>query len=384
MRVPGLVLRAWLAMICLAGALCPMPAAAHEVRPLIAEAVLEPDGQVALVLRLNAEALTAGVGAEHADTADSPAAARYDALRAMAPAALEAELATVLPNLVGGIRLGTDVGPVSLVPDGIAIPKVGDVAVARLSEVRLRGRLPGGATALTWALEPGLGDSVIRVRRAGEPEPFAATYVAAGDATPPLPIGAAVPARPVWAVAADYVAVGFEHIVPKGLDHILFVAGLFLLSARARPLLWQVTMFTLAHTVTLALGLLGIVRVAPEIVEPLIAASIVYVAVDNIRGDRLGRWRPAVVFGFGLLHGLGFAGVLAEYGLPSGHFVPALVGFNVGVELGQLAVLACCFLAVGFWFGGRAWYREIVVIPGSAAIAAVALFWVAERTGLVV
>lgn len=124
--------------------------------------------------------------------------------------------------------------------------------------------------------------------------------------------------------------------------------GLFLLSTRLTALLWQVTAFTLAHTVTLALGVTGVVAVAPAIVEPLIALSIVYIAAENLITKRLHPWRPVVVLCFGLLHGLGFAGVLEEVGLSANHFVTGLLAFNVGVELGQLAVIAVCFC---WWVG---------------------------------
>jgi hypothetical protein len=113
-----------------------------------------------------------------------------------------------------------------------------------------------------------------------------------------------------------------------------------------RPLLTQVTLFTLAHTITLAAAALGYVSISGASVEPLIAASIAYVAIENIFMRNLSPWRPVVIFGFGLLHGLGFASVLSEFGLPAGAFVPALIGFNVGVEVGQLAVICVMFLAV--------------------------------------
>lgn len=148
---------------------------------------------------------------------------------------------------------------------------------------------------------------------------------------------------------ARFIPVGVEHIVPLGLDHILFVLGLFFLSTRLRPLLWQVTAFTAAHTVTLALATLGYVNIPDEymwIVESIIAASIVYVAIENIFTDGLNPWRPAIIFVFGLLHGLGFASVLGAYGLPSGAVLPALLGFNIGVELGQLLCIAVAFIVV--------------------------------------
>jgi len=135
--------------------------------------------------------------------------------------------------------------------------------------------------------------------------------------------------------------------------------------------------------VTLALAMLGVISVPASIVEPLIAASIVFIAVENLMTSRLSPWRPFVVFGFGLLHGLGFAGVLTEIGLSPAHFVSGLIGFNVGVEAGQLAVVAACYALFGAWFSDRSWYRTRVTMPMSLAIAAVAVWWFAERTGMI-
>ena len=180
--------------------------------------------------------------------------------------------------------------------------------------------------------------------------------------------------------ASNFLAIGIWHIVPQGLDHILFVLGLFLLSPTLKPLLWQVTAFTLAHSVTLALAMHNVVRLSPAIVEPLIAASIAFIAIENIFTSKLQPWRPAMVFAFGLLHGLGFAGVLLEQELPANHFVPALIGFNVGVEMGQLLVIAGAMLAVG-WFRHWNWYRATVTIPASLVIACVGIYWAVERAG---
>ncbi len=138
------------------------------------------------------------------------------------------------------------------------------------------------------------------------------------------------------------------------------------------------TAFTLAHTITLAMSIYGLISLSPAIVEPLIAASIVYVGVENVLTRTLHSWRVVIVFLFGLLHGMGFAGVLTDIGLPESEFVTALITFNIGVEFGQLAVIALALLAVG-WFRQRDWYRQRVIIPGSAAIALVGLYWTLER-----
>jgi hypothetical protein len=171
---------------------------------------------------------------------------------------------------------------------------------------------------------------------------------------------------------------GFTHVVPHGLDHLLFVLGVFLLSRSWGALLWQVSSFTLAHSVTLALSAVGVVRASASWVEPLISASIVAVAIENLFHARYTRWRLLVVFGFGLVHGLGFAGALQELSLPAGSFVAGLVGFNFGVEGGQLAVLALAGLAT-FWIRDPAVYRRWVVVPGSLLIAAAGAYWTWER-----
>ena len=187
------------------------------------------------------------------------------------------------------------------------------------------------------------------------------------------------PAKSKIALFLEYITLGFTHIVPLGLDHILFVLGLYLLSTHLRPLLVQVTAFTIAHSITLGLGLYGIVSVSPAIVEPMIALSIVYVAVENLLTTTLHPWRPLVVFAFGLLHGLGFAGVLHEIGLERTNYVTGLIGFNIGVELGQLAVIAMAFGLTGLWFRDRPWYRGRIVQPASLLIALAGLFWTFER-----
>jgi hypothetical protein len=159
---------------------------------------------------------------------------------------------------------------------------------------------------------------------------------------------------------------------------VLFVLGLFLLNSRWRSVLWQVSTFTIAHSVTLALGMYGLIGASPAIIEPLIALSIAYVAVENLMRSELTVWRVGLVFAFGLLHGMGFAGALTELGLPRGEFLTALVTFNAGVESGQIVVIAAAFALVG-WYRARPSYRTRVALPASVAIMCVAVYWTIER-----
>lgn len=181
-----------------------------------------------------------------------------------------------------------------------------------------------------------------------------------------------------FATFSRFLGIGFIHIVPRGLDHILFVLGLFLLSARLRPLLIQVTVFTAAHTLTLGLSIYGLVSFPSSLVEPLIALSIALVVVENVFTEKLHSWRTLVIFIFGLLHGLGFAGGLSEVGLPQGQFLTALISFNVGVEVSQVSVLLFAFILLGT-FRDKDWYRKKLTIPLSCLIGIIGLFWAIER-----
>lgn len=176
-----------------------------------------------------------------------------------------------------------------------------------------------------------------------------------------------------------YLQLGFTHILPLGFDHILFILSLFLLSPKLKTIIWQATAFTIAHSITLGLAMYGKVQSPPHIVEPIIALSIFFVAVENVITDKLKTTRIIIVFVFGLIHGLGFAGVLKELGLPKKEFFNALISFNVGVELGQLSIILMAWFLFAKWFNKKTWYRKFVVNPISALIALVALYWTVER-----
>jgi hydrogenase/urease accessory protein HupE len=178
-----------------------------------------------------------------------------------------------------------------------------------------------------------------------------------------------------------FLRLGFRHILPDGLDHILFIVGLFLFSYRFRPLLLQVTVFTLAHSITLALSALEIYRMDGRLAEPLIAASIIVVGVENCLRrkdtDHTGPLRLAIVFGFGLIHGLGIANMLAGYQLGDGFLLP-LIGFNIGVEVGQITVLGICFGVLGRTLR-LPFYRHRIAIPLSLLITLIGSWWLLER-----
>ena len=350
---------------------------AHEVKPTIADLTVA-EGRAVLALEINLEALLAGIDLDTVeDTDNSENAGDYDALRSLPAARIAARAPELLPNWNSLPLLSVNGAAVPLESVMIEVPEGIDAELPRDSLWRLEAAVPAGAEQVQVTWPDGAGALVLRQQ--GVEDPYTG-YLAGGEKSPEIALSGG-DAQSGWQAFVSYIPVGFDHILPKGLDHILFVLGLFFLSTRLRPLIWQVTAFTLAHTVTLALGALGWVNVPGAIVEPLIAASITYVAVENIFHSALNRWRPLVIFGFGLLHGLGFASVLGDFGLPAGQFVPALIGFNIGVELGQLAVIAIAFVLVG-WAMKRDWYRRAIAVPASCVIAAVGAYWFIERVFL--
>ena len=332
-----------------------------------------------LVLQpINLEALIANIGPGHDDTNDSVNARVYDGLRELSSGDLRgrfdefsSEFLSKINIMAGDQRLEAEV-------ESVIIPPTGDLALPRDSLVTIGGPVPEGVSEITIAWSPQYGDLVVRTPVDANGDGYAG-FLTGGEASAPLIVTGGADQTAMEAFL-EYLVVGFEHILPLGLDHILFVIGLFLLSTALRPLIIQITAFTLAHTVTLALGALGYINIPGSIVEPLIALSITFVAIENIFADKLNKWRPFVIFGFGLLHGLGFAGVLSEFGFAPGQFVASLIAFNIGVEIGQLAVIAICFLAVGIWFGKRDWYRPGIVYPVSLAIGGYSLTWFTERS----
>ncbi|TAG11570.1 MAG: HupE/UreJ family protein [Verrucomicrobia bacterium] len=181
-------------------------------------------------------------------------------------------------------------------------------------------------------------------------------------------------------LTGGWVQKGYHHVIPLGLDHILFMLGLFLLKPSWKMLMVQSLLFTFAHSLTLALAALGFVHVPSRFVEIMIAVSIAFIGIENLFLNKLTRRRFFMIFGFGLLHGLGFASVLADLleGVPRDQWLGPLLGFNVGVELAQISVL---LIAFAIWWPLRKWSRLVQQI-GSAFVALAGMAWVIERTFL--
>lgn len=292
----------------------------------------------------------------------------------LTPAQRDARLAQLADVFADRIVLFVDAAEVrASAVEYIPPPREPDNALAIF---RVRGSMPRDATRLRWLYGLVADPYPLDIR---QPDGSSTVeWIEGANWSDVIDLSKSFTRPTRLEIARQYLWLGYTHILPKGLDHILFVLGIFLLSPRWKTMLLQVTTFTVAHSITLGLSIYGIVSLPSRIVEPLIALSIAYVAVENLFTRNLKPWRVALVFMFGLLHGLGFAGVLRELGLPREEFLTALLTFNLGVEGGQLTVIAAALVAVAP-FIKKGWYRQRVVIPASIAIAATGLYWTLVR-----
>lgn len=374
--------RRWILLVCLLSAAVGVrwrTANGHHLDYTLAQATIGRDGTIELSLQFH---VAAYVFEQEPGILPSPERARIEALSPEAVAQAIADAERRLADAIE-VRFGERIADIVVTfPTGDAVRADALVTEPVPSPpVRVRLNIPPRARDVDVVFPPRLGRVMLEWEQNGAPPNF--QPLRPGERSWPYVIRARGDTgddvdRTWWARVRAYVVLGFEHIIPEGMDHVLFVLGLFLMPCRWRALVAQVTAFTLAHSVTLGLAVYDVVSLPSAVVEPLIAISIAYIAIENLLAREMTRWRPAVVFAFGLLHGLGFAGVLRGLGISTDDVLPALLGFNVGVELGQLAVLAGAFLLVG-WFRGRDGYRNAVVVPLSCLIGFTGVYWAATR-----
>jgi hydrogenase/urease accessory protein HupE len=378
-RLKNTALRLLLLLVCLQGSL----ALADVVKPALIEISVNTRGTWHIEIRTSIEALLTGINARYKNTRDAPNAAAYDELRALQAEELAKAFTPFEAEFTDQLELRFDGQHVPLSVARVEIPEPGYTKVPRSSIIYLEGKVDRSVSRITWYYPQRFGDNAVRVRQVDENNEkwhwSDWQWLRNDNQSEPFSLAEVFTRQPVSAVIRTYIVLGFEHILPKGLDHILFILGIFLLSVHLRPLLWQVTMFTVAHTLTLGLSMAGLIALPANIVEPLIALSIAYIGIENITARTLHKSRLVIVFCFGLLHGMGFASVLSDFGMPADAFLTALVSFNVGVELGQLTVILLAFVSVGLWFRNKPWYRNVIVIPCSLAIAVTGLYWTWDR-----
>lgn len=370
----------------------PLQIFADLVKPALIEISINQLGEIDIEARVSIEALLTGINSQYKDTKDAPNEAEYDALRKMQSNELKQHFLDFEDKFLEQIVLNAHASKnnkgrkLSLSVTDVIIPEPGYTKVPRISTIKLKSSTDLDQSFISWYYPASFGDNAVRLRQVNNADKkyhwSEWQWLQKDQASTHFSITEIIANKPLYKTISEYVVLGFKHIIPRGLDHILFILGLFFFSTAFKPLFWQITMFTLAHTITLGLSMNGVISLPSSIVEPLIALSIVYIGVENIFSKQLKSSRLLLVFLFGLIHGLGFASVLADFGIPANSFLTALISFNVGVELGQLAIILIAFLLIGFWFKNKSWYRTSISVPCSLFISTIAIYWFIQRLDL--
>ncbi len=356
---------------------------ADVVKPALVEISVFAEGHYRVELRASLEAIMTGINSSYKNTQEAPNSDAYDALRVLQSAQLKEKFTPFQHQLEQQIQLKFDELPVKLKIQEIQIPEPGYTKVPRTSVIVFEGSISKAAKTLSWYYPARFSDNAVRVRQVDEANEkwhwSAWQWLRDDQVSSTFSLEEVYSPQSTLDVIIDYIDAGFQHIIPKGLDHILFILGIFLLGTGLKALVWQATMFTLAHSITLSLAMFEVLNLPASLVEPLIALSIAYIAFENIFAHKLNNSRLGLVFFFGLLHGLGFASVLAEFGMPENAYATALISFNIGVELGQLAILVGAYLCISIWFKNRDHFYRYITLPGSVLIGLTGLYWTWDR-----
>ena len=352
---------------------------AHELRPAIANLNIYEEDNITnanLSIQLNLEAIIAGIETKHSNTEDSEKSEEYKDLRRMDPTVLLHQFNSKIKNFNNKINLTSNNSDLDLTLISVVIPEVGNTNIIRDTIITFDIKnIRKERFKFSW--DKNLGSIILRVNSKNN-EDLYSKLVESGDKSGWFSVTNKREEKLIDNIKS-YTQLGFKHIIPKGLDHILFVLALFLLSSRLKILILQVSIFTLAHTITLFLGVLDVIKIPSIIVEPIIALSICFIAIENLFTKNLKKTRPYIIFIFGLLHGLGFAGVLNEIGISDGLFISSLISFNIGVELGQISVIFLSYIFISLLFQNKPWYYNRITKPLSLVIALIGLYWFFER-----
>jgi len=356
----------------------PIISSAHSEWPAKTSLFSESKGTFRVEIETNLENLLVDIKNKYADDNNFLFAENYKELRSLKANRLKEIFLSVSTKFLNSIDIRFDKISATLSIREINILDNMNLKEARKSVLILAVNAQPNAMNMEWSWDESFGSNVIRTMDKNG-KAFRSVWFRKAPSSPPLHL-AGMPGKNFVSRFLAYLEIGFSHIIPKGLDHIIFVLGIFLLSTNWKIMLAQVTCFTIAHSISLALSALGIIALPERIVEPLIALSIIYVGIENIFTSKLTIWRPLLIFLFGLLHGLGFAGILFRVGIPEGYFIESLLAFNLGIEAGQIFVIGVAYFVLYYYFHKRSYYKNYVVIPGSITISCIGLWMLYERT----
>ncbi len=353
---------------------------ADVVKPALVEISIYPDKKVEVVIDLSLEAVMTGIGTQYKNTTDAPNAAEYDELRALAPEVLRQRFKNFEVKFLNKLQLNINHQVQNLYLENIKIDIIGYKKRPRKTLLTYTIQLREWPKTLSWQYNKEYGDSALRyqVFEKNEYNWSQWHWLRNGATSGVIDINHPEPMTTMQRML-QFVSIGFEHVIPLGWDHILFIIGMALSSLMWRRLLLLVSAFTLAHTLTLGLAMLDVVEISGRIIEPLIAFSIAYVAIENLLPNPSIKQKSIIVFLFGLVHGLGFASMLKSFKMSSDNFLSTLISFNIGVELAQIVIVSGVVLLLFFIKSLNLNYKKIAIVPTSIVISLIGIWWGIER-----
>ena len=356
---------------------------AHEIKPSIADFYYD-DNYLNFEIRLNAELILSNIDASKiSNTNSSPLTEIYDKYRLLNKKELEnfflEEWEEINPNIQ--IKINNKLSKIEFIK--IEIEDITNFEISRDSLIYLKILLNENSEHFTFKWAKNYGPIILRENNDLKKEDDLFTeYLQSGVKSDQIFLRENN-FRSLLVSFTKFFILGIQHIIPKGLDHILFIFGLFLFSTSLNKLIKQITIFTIAHSFTLIFISLSLIKINPHIVEPIIALSIVYVGLENIFKNYIKEYlRYIVILFFGLLHGLGFALVLSDIGYKSSKLFLNLISFNIGIEVAQILLILFLYLLIGIKFAKNRYYRLTFQIPSSILIASIGLYWFFQRINL--
>ncbi len=353
---------------------------ADVVKPALVEISIFQDKTLQVEIDLSLEAAMTGIGTQYKNTTDAPNSQDYDELRALKPALLRERFKSFESEFLNSLKLRVNHQDQVLLLTNAEIDIIGYKKRPRKTILTYQVQLDKWPKTLLWQYGKIYGDSALRwqVYKQDEYNWNEWQWLRDGKSSRLININHPEPMNAMQRFY-QFIGIGFDHVIPLGWDHILFIVGMALSSLLWRKLLLLVTTFTLAHTLTLGLAMYGVVEISAQLVEPLIAFSIAYVAIENLLVKQSIRRKSIVVFVFGLIHGLGFATMLKEFEMAPDSFLTTLIGFNIGVELAQIVIVLGVVGTLLLLRKLGLNYRQLAVVPVSILISLIGVWWGVER-----
>tara|TARA_B100001057_G_scaffold486772_1_gene568466 strand:- start:232 stop:1389 length:1158 start_codon:yes stop_codon:yes gene_type:complete len=352
----------------------------HEIKPSIADFTYD-ENYLHFKIRLNSELILSNIDASNVSNTDaSPLSVIYDKFRILNQEDLKEVIQSSWDEISSNIdiKINNELKKIILIK--IEVEDIKNFEISRDTFVYFRFLLDKDSEQFTFRWIKSYGAIILRENNINKVQDELVTeYLQPGTKSSQFSFNENNFDNTLNNFS-KYFVLGIQHIIPKGLDHILFIFGLFLFSSSLKKLIKQITIFTIAHSITLIFVSLSLMRINSQIVEPIIALSIFYVGIENIFKNYIKEYlRYVVILFFGLLHGLGFALVLNDIGYRSTDLFVNLISFNIGIEVAQISIVLVLYLFIALNFAKRKNYRMFFQIPSSILISTIGLYWFFER-----